>query len=105
MVAVDVAMREPYDLAEVGGRLSQLEQAGAPLAISDNYHGQWTLAGRLRRPLEELPPARVPAWLAAHPEGRVVFVYRDAAELPAAARVEYRRRYRGGWVAILAGPG
>ena len=105
MVAVDVAMREPYDLAEVGGRLSQLEQAGAPLAISDNYHGQWTLAGRLRRPLEELPPAGVPAWLAAHPEGRVVFVYRNAAELPAAARVEYRRRYRGGWVAILAGPG
>ncbi|MBL8349410.1 MAG: glycosyltransferase family 39 protein [Burkholderiaceae bacterium] len=105
MVAVDVAMREPYDLAEVGDRLSQLEQAGRPLAIGDAYHGQWTLAGRLRRPLVTLPPDGVAPWLAAHPDGRALFVYRDASELPAAARVEYRRRYRGGWIAILAAPG
>jgi 4-amino-4-deoxy-L-arabinose transferase-like glycosyltransferase len=105
MVALDVAMREPYDLAAVGSRLSRLEQAGQPLAIAGDYHGQWTLAGRLQRPILKLQPDQVAAWLAAHPDGRALVIYRDAAVLPAAARLEYRRRYRGAWVAILAAPG
>ena len=58
----------------------------------------------LQQPVPTLPPDQVDAWLAAHPGGRVVVVYRDPAELPAAAAVEYRRRYRGAWVAIVAAP-
>jgi len=105
MVAVDVAMREPYDLTAMASRLSRLERAGQPIAIAGDYHGQWTLAGRLQRPILKLPPDQVAAWLAAHPDGRAVLVYRHAADLPAATRVDYRRRYRGAWVAILAAPG
>lgn len=104
MLAVDVAMREPYDLTAVGDRLSQLQQAGRPLAVAGQYHGQWTLAGRLRQPLQTLQTDRVEAWLAAHPGGRVVVIHRDPTELPAAGTVEYRRRYRGAWVAVVAAP-
>lgn len=104
MVAADLALREPYDLSAVGQRLSQLEQADRPLAIVGDDHGQWTLAGRLRRPLLKLSAAQIGPWLAAHPDGRAVFVYRDPAQIPATARVELRHRYRGVWVAILAAP-
>lgn len=101
MVAMDVAMREPYDLDAVGGRLAQAERAGQALAIVGDYHGQWTLAGRLSRPLAKLQAAELDAWLAAHPGGRVVLIHREPAEIPPGVAVEYRRRYRGAWVAIV----
>lgn len=104
LVALVVAMREPYDLRDLAGRLAQYEREGRPVAINDNYHGQWTLAGRLRQPLEELSGERSGAWLAAHPSGRVLFLHRRPDEIPAGTRIERVRRYRGGWIAILAMP-
>jgi 4-amino-4-deoxy-L-arabinose transferase-like glycosyltransferase len=103
-VAFDIGMREPYDLASVGGKLAQFEREGRPLAFEGDYHGQWTFAGRLQRPVAEVPEAQVAAWLAAHPQGRIVVIYRDRAEIPAGTVVEYSRRYRGSWLAILAAP-
>jgi 4-amino-4-deoxy-L-arabinose transferase-like glycosyltransferase len=104
LTGVVLALREPYDMHEVAARLAQYEREGRPLALNADYHGQWTLAGRLRQPLQELPADGAPAWLAAHPQGRVVFVYRQEAQLPAGLRVEYARPYRGGRLALLAGP-
>jgi len=102
LAGFDGAMREPYDLDAVALRLAQFEREGRPVASEGKYHGQWTLAGRLRRPLIELPETEIGAWLTAHPEGRVLIVYRQPAELPAGVRVEYSRRYRGAWLAIVA---
>ena len=102
LVAFDVAMREPYDISAVASKLAQFEREGRPIAIEGEYHGQWHLLGRLRQPLTELFTEAVPGWLAQHPEGRVVFIYRDRKEIPANAQVEYTRRYRGAWLAILA---
>lgn len=104
MAAADVAMREPYDVFVVAGKLAQFEHEGRPVAIAGDYHGQWHLAGRLTRPLTELPAQDVPGWLAQHPQGRVVLTLRKGAELPLATRVEYRRRYRGEELAILTAP-
>ncbi len=102
LVAVDVAVRKPYDLRPTARRLAQYEHEGRPVAITGSYHGQWTLAGRLRRPLDEIDPSQALAWLAAHPQGRVLFIHRQPAELPPAAHVEDLRNYRGGWLAVLA---
>jgi 4-amino-4-deoxy-L-arabinose transferase-like glycosyltransferase len=97
-----LAMREPYDMHEVAARLAQYEREQRPLALNTDYHGQWTLAGRLRHPVQEIQPEEVRAWLAAHPRGRVLFVHRNAQELPPGLRVEALRPYRGGKLAILA---
>jgi 4-amino-4-deoxy-L-arabinose transferase-like glycosyltransferase len=104
LVAFDLGMREPYDLTTVGAKLALFEREGRPLAFEGDYHGQWTFAGRLQRPLEEVPEAQAAVWLAAHPQGRIVVVYRDRAEIPAGAVVEHSRRYRGAWLAVLAAP-
>jgi 4-amino-4-deoxy-L-arabinose transferase-like glycosyltransferase len=102
LVGFDGAMREPYDLDAVAHRLAQYEREGRPVAIEGKYHGQWSLAGRLQQALIEVPEPEIAAWLAAHPEGRALIVYRQPAEIPAGVRVEYTRRYRGAWLAIVA---
>jgi 4-amino-4-deoxy-L-arabinose transferase-like glycosyltransferase len=104
LVGFDGGMRERYDLGAVAGRLAQFESEGRPVAHEGNYHGQWTLAGRLRQPLIEVPEAELAPWLAAHPGGRAVMVMRQPADVPAGLHVEYSRRYRGGWLAIVSAP-
>jgi 4-amino-4-deoxy-L-arabinose transferase-like glycosyltransferase len=103
-LAFDVAMREPYDVAVVAARLSEHQREGRPVAFEGEYHGQWHLSGRLREPLVEVPRGQAMQWLASHPQGRVVVVYRKAEELPAGAHVELSRRYRGAWLAIVGAP-
>ncbi len=104
LAAADVAMREPYDVATVGARLAQFEREGRPVAVEGDYHGQWHLAGRLTRPLTELPAKDVPGWLAQHPQGRVVYTLRNNQPAPPGTKVEYQRRYRGEQLLILAAP-
>lgn len=99
-----LAMREPYDMHTVAARLAQYEHEGRPVALNMDNHGQWTLAGRLRRPLLEVPSEQIPLWLAEHPEGRAVYAYRRDSELPQGLRVEYGQPYRGQKLAILALP-
>jgi hypothetical protein len=103
LVGFDGAMRERYDLGAVAARLAQFEREGRPVAIEGNYHGQWTLAGRLQRPLVELPDDGMASWLAAHPDARGLIFYRQPAEIPPGLRVEAARRYRGAWLALVAG--
>jgi hypothetical protein len=102
LTGFNVALRETYDIGVVAGKLAQFEREGRPLAVEGKYHGQWTLAGRLQRPLVEINTPQMSSWLAAHPEGRIVFVLRQPEQIPAGARVEYSRRYRGSTLAILA---
>jgi hypothetical protein len=102
-VAAEFALREPYDIDAVAAQLARHEREGRPLAIEGDYNGQWHLAGRLRKPLVEVPTAQVAGWLATHPEGRLVFMYRKPEEIPAGTRIDFeQRRYRGQHLAILA---
>jgi 4-amino-4-deoxy-L-arabinose transferase-like glycosyltransferase len=102
VAAFVVAMREPYDIGSVASVLARYEREGRPVALNGDYHGQWTLAGRLTRPIEERPTAGIREWFAAHPDGRALFVYRKPDELPPGLRVELDRPYRGARLAILA---
>jgi 4-amino-4-deoxy-L-arabinose transferase-like glycosyltransferase len=100
------------DAGPVGIHLRRLEQAGHAIAFVGKYHNQFHFAGRLTRPLEEVAAAEVGAWMAEHPEGRIVSYEgtgpgsgpADAAvrpEIPianwrvAGAVPEYARAFRG----------
>ena len=102
LVAIDLTMRERFDTAPVAALLARYEREGRPVAITQHYHGQWTFAGRLSRPLEELDETDVPAWLAAHPDGRVIVIRQSPAPVRGPWRVEMHSRWRGGWLVIVA---
>ncbi|MEY3252417.1 MAG: hypothetical protein RL227_1390 [Pseudomonadota bacterium] len=105
MFGLDQALRQPYDLHAVAQRLARHQAAGQPVAVAGAHHGQWTFAGRLERPPQTLATAaEVPAWLAAHPQGRVVLAYGLRGVPPAGTKAEFTQPYRGGWLAVLAAP-
>ncbi len=102
LVGFSISMREPYDLQGTARQLAAFEAEGRPVAIAARYHGQWSFVGRLRRPLAEIEPAGAARWLAEHPAGRVLLPLREAQAAPPGVRVLERRRYRGGWLLLLA---
>lgn len=105
LAAADVALRQPYDVQAVAAQIAKFQAEGRPVAVNAEYHGQWHLAGRLRKPLLELPAGEVPDWLAQHPLGRVVFIRGRKDALPPGLRVEFEQeRYRGGQLTIVSAP-
>jgi 4-amino-4-deoxy-L-arabinose transferase-like glycosyltransferase len=89
-IAAAPYLRRRYDGAAVARHLATLEQRGFPLANEGPYAGQFSYVGRLRRPVEEVPAGNVAAWLATHPDGRVITYPRspDAAGPGVAERVQ-----------------
>jgi len=102
LAVLALVLREPYDVSRVGQHLARFEAEGRPVAINTAYQGQWTLAGRLRQPLADVPKERLGDWLAGHPQGRVVYLHREGEALPAGSVAEYAAPWRGGRLAILA---
>ena len=97
-----VSMREPNDLETTARQLAAFEGQGRALAVAAPYHGQWTFAGRLRGPVEEIPREALGEWLRAHPEGRVVVPLRGDAPAPEGVRVLQRWRHRGAWLVLVS---
>jgi 4-amino-4-deoxy-L-arabinose transferase-like glycosyltransferase len=99
----DLLLREPFDVGRTAQQLARYEAEGRPVGIVGDYHGQWHLAGRLRRPLQEVPHGGAAAWLAAHPDGRLLVVHKRDDELPAGGRIDFEQpRYRGSRLTIVA---
>jgi hypothetical protein len=70
----------PYaDPGPVARRLADLQARRVPLAHLGKYHAQYNFAGRLTAPIASLDPAELAAWVAAHPQGRVMTVERRRA--------------------------
>ncbi len=96
-------LREPFDVSEVASRLQRIERAGHALAtVEGTYHAQCAFAGRLERHREMIHPDQVPGWLASHPNGRVVFLYRRLQDIPPGVKVELSMPHRGARLALLA---
>lgn len=103
-----------YDLRELAHHLARVQADGVALATVGKYHGQFQFLGRLTRPLEVLPENELPAWLAAHPNGRVVLHHArhhsegDPAQACAAAArwgaLEQRQRSGAGEFCVIAPP-
>jgi len=98
----------PYaDPTPVARVLAGLQARQVPLAHLGKYHAQYNFAGRLAAPIAILDPPELAAWVAAHPEGRVMTVERGRAPEggPAAAEgaPEYQAPFRGAWLQLWRG--
>jgi 4-amino-4-deoxy-L-arabinose transferase-like glycosyltransferase len=107
----------PYaDPGPVARYLAGLQARKVPLAHLGKYHAQYNFAGRLAAPIEILDPPELAAWVAAHPEGRVMTVERSRAPAGAAGPAsaeggpatakggpEYQAPFRGAWLQLWRG--
>jgi len=99
----------PYaDPGPVARVLAGLQARQVPLAHLGKYHGQYHFAGRLVAPIAILEPPELAAWVAAHPEGRVMTVERRRAPERAggsatAGGPEYQAPFRGAWLQLWRG--
>jgi hypothetical protein len=96
-LAARPALLQSVDLRPVAEKLKELEDAGHPLANYGKYHGQYQFLGRLARPIDIVGDQEVEAWMAGHPEGRIVTYQR---ELPAGGTPLYVREFRNRVVSI-----
>ncbi len=86
-----------YDVHPMAHEIAKLQQQGKAIANLKKYHAQFQFAGRLAKPIVELKPDELPAWVQKHPDG-VVVVYVKSDRLP--ARSLFSQPFRGG-VAVL----
>jgi len=100
----------PYaDPGPVARYLAGLQARQVPLAHLGKYHAQYNFAGRLAAPIEILDPPELPAWVAAHPGGRVMTVDRRRAPEGAAGPAtagggpEFQAPFRGAWLQLWRG--
>jgi 4-amino-4-deoxy-L-arabinose transferase-like glycosyltransferase len=98
-IAAAPYLRDHYDGTAVARHLATLEQRGFPLANEGPYAGQFSYVGRLRRPVEEVPAGNVAAWLASHPDGRVI-TYRRSPDAAGPGVAERVQRYGAGYVVV-----
>jgi 4-amino-4-deoxy-L-arabinose transferase-like glycosyltransferase len=93
----------PYEIAPAARQLAQLEAAGRTIAYAGEYHGQFHFLGRLERPFLTVRPEAAAAWLAAHPRGCLIAVFR---RLPPAGlgAPDIRQAYRGQNLGIWLAP-
>jgi 4-amino-4-deoxy-L-arabinose transferase-like glycosyltransferase len=97
-VGARATIRPYFDLGATAAELSRLQRAGRPIAIADEYHGQFNFLARLERPIAVVPRAELAAWAKANPTGAVVLV--EAAGETGEAM--HRQVYRGRALAIRA---
>ena len=88
-------------VAPLAERIAALQRDGVTVANEGKYHGQFQYYGRLTRPLEVIDERDIGAWLASHPDGRVVVYFREP-EYRGPGRVAYQTAYRGQRAAIVA---
>jgi 4-amino-4-deoxy-L-arabinose transferase-like glycosyltransferase len=86
-----------YDVTPAARRVAELVGQGVPVAVVGDYHGEFQFAGRLRAPLPVLERPAVDAWLARHPNGRLVAEVRRLPKDPPGDAWWYR----SGWVVIV----
>jgi 4-amino-4-deoxy-L-arabinose transferase-like glycosyltransferase len=93
----------PYsDPGPAARYVAALQAAKLPLAHLGKYHATYNFAGRLRAPIEILDHHELRAWLAAHPQGRVLTVERTRyAE--GEAGPEQQWPFRGAWLQLWRG--
>lgn len=91
-----------YDLAPVARLLAGREAEG--IGVVASYEGEIGFLARLRAPVEVVPPEAAPAWVAAHPAGRLVVRYGRTSP-PLGLPPELEQPYRGGLIGVFREPG
>ncbi|WP_166637555.1 MULTISPECIES: ArnT family glycosyltransferase [Halomonas] len=103
LLLLSPAIRHYYDLAPMARRLADLESRGIPVAYAGEYHNQFRFLGRLETDLTEIDADRVlQAWLANHPQGRVIEVLREPTQRQSEI-ASYHQPFRGRSYLIVPG--
>jgi 4-amino-4-deoxy-L-arabinose transferase-like glycosyltransferase len=71
-----------YDLRPAAAQAQAAQRVGRPVAFVGGYEGQLHFLGRLERPVAEVKRADVQRWMAAHPDGLVLFRTAPASSAP-----------------------
>ena len=99
------ALAPHYRLTAFAQQIAAVQARGAPVAHVGNYHAQFQFLGRLQQPLSVLHDEQLPAWIAAHPDGYVVYPCKRWQPAPTGV---YGQPYRGGglrlWPVALLPP-
>jgi hypothetical protein len=98
--AVIRAAGDAYDLRPIARHLKLLENQGVPVAHIGKYHGQFQFLGRLEHSPKVLNEEDVAAWLAEHPNGRLITYFKT---VPATLESEWAQRFAGRMVVVLTG--
>ncbi len=91
---------DAYDVRPISAQLKILELSGTPVAYVGKYPGIFNFVGRLKQSPSLITADEVPAWFAAHPNGRLI-QYIKRTQAISAQQVEYMQAYKGITLAIL----
>jgi len=76
-------LHQSYDARVIAGQLTGHEARGIAIVVP-KYHAEFNFPARLTEPIAELTAEGLPAWIAAHPEGRVLaYCGTDLMPMPA----------------------
>ncbi len=88
-----------YDLKAASRLIADAQAEGRPVAITENYHGQFGFYGRLRQPLQEIADAQIRDWTQAHPNGYLVMTGKKSdIDYPG---VIFQQPYQSGYLVIV----
>lgn len=89
-----------YDMRPISIKLKELESKNIPVAYLGKYPGIFNFLGRLKRSPELIRENTVPAWFAAHPNGRII-KYFDKDSKINEQQVEFMQAYKGIKITII----
>lgn len=89
-----VVLAPRYDLAAASEHAGREQRAGRPVLYVGNYQGEFGFLGRMRAPVQELPPEAAGEWMRRHPEGLVI-TRRKRLAAHGQPRPEFVQRYKG----------
>jgi len=72
VIFVTGPLADRYDVKPAALIIGRFAQAGAPLASTSAYNGEFGFFARLAVPVQDIGPGGVPGWCAAHPAGLVI---------------------------------
>jgi 4-amino-4-deoxy-L-arabinose transferase-like glycosyltransferase len=98
-IGVMNVMASNYDVRPVAQRISEWQEEGRAIANAGKYHSEFQFLGRLERPVQQIELGDAPAWMLAHPRGKVI-AYHESWPLKAGAEPDFTQRYRGRVLAV-----
>lgn len=91
-----------FDLKAMSGEIKAMQDDGYDVAFMGKYHGTFQFLGRLQNPIAELATERgivPPVWLADHPKGKVITLWKQPA--PDHPAVDYVQNFRNNYFIIF----
>ena len=91
---------DAYDVRPISAQLKILELSNTPVAYVGKYPGIFNFVGRLKQSPDIINADAVPAWFAAHPNGRLIEYFKRSKPINQ-TQAEYVQAYKGVTIAIL----